>query len=122
MRRTWLGQALHRAQMDANVHQLALEMPTIIPTRHEPPATTTRALSIRDVLSTLDSNARRVYRPLTVAGLPGTWAARQWMHCGGCDGVLLVRWEDRENTMASGYWAGLADGRVRLVVTQQEAS
>jgi hypothetical protein len=40
------------------------------------------------------------------------------MHCGGCDGVLLVRWEDREQKMASGYWTGLANGRVRLGIEQ----
>ena len=77
---------------------------------------THRPLTTRDVLWALDSQtARRVYLPLSVDGVPGRWAGREWHHCGEADGVLLVRWNERDNPMAVQHPRMLADGAVCVI-------
>lgn len=76
---------------------------------------THRPLTVRDKLWTVDGQGQRVYVPLTVDGLTGRWAGREWQHCGEREGVLIVRWADRDNGAASLHWASLASELVSIV-------
>ena len=92
--------------------------------RKAPPvvsAPTRRALTVTDALWTVDTtNGRRVYVPLVVVGVAGTWAGREWLHCGATEGVLLARWVDRDYLGAPLRWQPLAGGAVMVIEGGQQ--